>query len=333
MNISKHISHLLYTTNYVVIPDFGGFICQEFRAEVNEVTQMFVPPSKRVSFQPALLDHDDRLVRHVAAKEGLTRESAVSAIRVEISKWLLDLSEGKHIKLEGIGRIYKDQHGEYGFQAALNANYDTDSFGLGIFRFPALQEETEKRSVLKMASRSKSSSGFSVWKSAAVVAGVMGLLYLGTQKADFNTFEAASINPMIFSRSNPDLLSTQEEVSIESVATDTEETSVLKAEDLTVESTPPEAGSNESESPSVIPVDVDASSKPFHIIVGAFKVEENASKLQSKLVARGYQDAIYFYEKGLFRLSIQQFDQRNDAVYLLGDVKANVQKSAWIYSK
>ena len=76
MNIGTYISELLFKHDCIVVANFGGFVCQEFGAQINEATQMFVPPSKKVSFQAALKETNLVLERHVSRQEGISIEQA-----------------------------------------------------------------------------------------------------------------------------------------------------------------------------------------------------------------------------------------------------------------
>ena len=68
-------------------------------------------------------------------------------------------------------------------------------------------------------------------------------------------------------------------------------------------------------------------SKPYHIIVGAFKVQENASAYLQQLRNSGLENAQYFHEKGFYRVSADKFATRNEAVTSLSDIKQKIQKA------
>ena len=123
MKLGTYISELLFNHDCVVVANFGGFVCQEFNAHINEATQMFVPPSKKVSFQGALTDSNLLLERYISKKQGISFTAAQEIIATEVETWRTELKEGNHIKLEDVGRIYINNEKKVSFQSDINANF------------------------------------------------------------------------------------------------------------------------------------------------------------------------------------------------------------------
>jgi hypothetical protein len=318
MNLGTYVSELLFNHDCVVVKNFGGFVCQEFNAHINEATQMFVPPSKKVSFQSALSETNLLLERHIAKKQNVSFETAEEIIAIEVAAWKEELSLGKHIKLDDVGRIYFDNERKISFQSDINANFNSNSFGLGIFRFPVLRDEVSspvRDAVVAAAANTPRISG--VWQKAAMVAAVIGLFYIGSQKADFNALNIASFNPFKYSRT------------VEMPAKTTEIDSKV-AEPEVYTSTLGSINTEVKELPELLEV---TTVESFHIIVGAFKVQENASAYLEQLRDSGLEDAQYFNEKGFYRVSAAKFTTRKEAVSSLSDIKRKIQKGAWIYRK
>jgi nucleoid DNA-binding protein len=319
MSIDKHISSLLYRFDHVVISGFGAFVCQEFGAEVNEATQMFMPPTKRVIFQSAVKEGSHLLENEIATKANISFDQAKDVISRSVIQWKSALGNGEHVKLEGIGRIYLGSNQEIQFQSELNANFDADSFGLSIYRFPVLKDlEVEDvlrpNAILENVKHQKTSV---LWKRVGLVAGLAGLIFIGSHKPDFNSIDFASFNPFKFSRT----IEVPIETSIEKkdVATKVIEESAFGTIETKV-----------SELPALYEI---TESKDFHVIVGAFKVQNNASEFLVKLRNSGFENAEYFYEKGFFRVSANNFSNREEAVNSLPEIKAKIQNGAWIYRR
>jgi hypothetical protein len=318
MNLGTYVSELLFNHDCVVVKNFGGFVCQEFNAHINEATQMFVPPSKKVSFQSALSETNLLLERHIAKKQNVSFETAEEIIAIEVAAWKEELSLGKHIKLDDVGRIYFDNERKISFQSDINANFNSNSFGLGIFRFPVLRDEVSspvRDAVVAAAANTPRISG--VWQKAAMVAAVIGLFYIGSQKADFNALNIASFNPFKYSRT------------VE-MPEKTSEIDSKVAEPEVYTSSLGSINTEVKELPELLEV---TTVESFHIIVGAFKVQENASAYLEQLRDSGLEDAQYFNEKGFYRVSAAKFTTRKEAVSSLSDIKRKIQKGAWIYRK
>jgi murein L,D-transpeptidase YcbB/YkuD len=74
--------------------------------------------------------------------------------------------------------------------------------------------------------------------------------------------------------------------------------------------------------------------KPYAIIVGSFRLLENAENLVSELKAKGHEATIAGQSKtGLFRVSIQSFSDKDEASRQLALVKSNGFPAAWILAE
>lgn len=142
MTINEHIINLLYSYDCVIIPGFGGFVARYFPAEIQDGTYMFRPPSKRVSFNARLKENDGLLAHYLSQKEGISYQEAMQTIEISVRAWNRILESGNKISLEGIGKIYLDSEGNLQFTPSLEANFLTSSYGLGLFRSPAISAES-----------------------------------------------------------------------------------------------------------------------------------------------------------------------------------------------
>lgn len=61
INLAEHIEHLIVRNDCVIVPGFGSFIAEKMPAYIDEERGLFMPPSRRLSFNP-LIDHNDGLL-------------------------------------------------------------------------------------------------------------------------------------------------------------------------------------------------------------------------------------------------------------------------------
>lgn len=317
MNLGPYLRELLFDHDCIIVDGFGAFVCQEFDAHINGATQMFVPPSKKVSFQSALFETNFLLERHISSQLNVTLERAKAIVSTEVGSWKHDLEQGCHVKLDEVGRMYVNTEKRIAFQADINANFNRDTFGMGIFRFPELREEplTPVKGAA-MASVKKTNKISGLWQKAAIAAAVVGLFYIGSEKPDFNAVDIASFNP---SR-----LFTTDEMPAQNAT---------YADEAAKEEFATSLGGIHTEIkelPELLEVQTNGQ---YHIIVGAFKVKENANAYMQQLKSSGLENAQYFYEKSFYRVSAGDFVSRKEAVIALSAIKRKVQKGAWIYRK
>ena len=54
MKIEEYISDLLFEHDCVIVPDFGGFVCNYGPAAIDPAKHLFEPPAKRILFNKGL---------------------------------------------------------------------------------------------------------------------------------------------------------------------------------------------------------------------------------------------------------------------------------------
>lgn len=172
MRIARHIAHLLYDYECVVIPGFGGFIAKTHDAEIHPIKHQFKPPYKEVVFNPHLRTNDGLLLNHIAQHENLTYKEAKRRLDRFILKCLKELDKGRKITFRKIGDLYSDSNQQIVFEPDLNQNYQASSFGLASFVSPAIkresfQEKIEKSFQEQRASRPKTPPTKSSWTKPA----------------------------------------------------------------------------------------------------------------------------------------------------------------------
>lgn len=61
INLTEHIEHLIVRNDCVIVPGFGAFIAEKVPAYINKESGAFMPPSRRLSFNPRI-DHNDGML-------------------------------------------------------------------------------------------------------------------------------------------------------------------------------------------------------------------------------------------------------------------------------
>ncbi len=71
---------------------------------------------------------------------------------------------------------------------------------------------------------------------------------------------------------------------------------------------------------------------PYHIVIGCFAVEANATKLNEKLISEGYKSRIIPMYGGKYNaVTINSFPGNSDAYNNLNSTKEKFQDGAWVY--
>lgn len=369
MEISQYISELLHNHDCVIIPGFGGFVCNYHPAFIHPVQHAFHPPSKKILFNKELKANDGLLTSHVAINNGISFEAALHQIEQATDDLALRIESGERVSLEKIGQLYLDSDGNILFDQDNTVNYLKNSFGLASFISPPIQRNIHRpvrKTETKYADRTKHPEKRNNLRTAAYwssgVAATFLLLALVIINLDgFNTFvrnetgflptfyqktEAGvklSENPdptrlpvqnIIIPEVQPDPLPSVGDDMISSggnLADAGAEGS--KSPEEKTESKPESkteiAAVTEEAKPSVSAEKLSA--RMYHLIAGSFEKAENANTLIADYANDGYDPKIIGQaDNGYYRVSIAAFLRKDDALSELEKVRVRYNPNIWL---
>lgn len=142
MNISKHISELLFDYECVILPGLGGFISSEHSATINRLTHEFNPPYGRLYFNIHLRNDDGLLLNHIRRNEGISYAMARQQLENQVAQIRQRLQQGEQVAFEGIGVLSLDDAGHITFEQDFKTNYYAGSYGLSPLVSPAVKRES-----------------------------------------------------------------------------------------------------------------------------------------------------------------------------------------------
>lgn len=271
MNTEQYISQLLYRFQCVTVPGFGAFLTETQSAQWNEVSNSFYPPKKVITFNPHLKSNDGLLANHIAQSENISYNNALLAIEDLVSTWKMALDSSAKITLKNIGELALSNEGSIVFIADEHLNYLTTSFGLTSLVAPVIKREvlnqiTTEEQVIAIDSEeeeipvvvlSKATTSTPYLKYAAVL--ILALSVTG------------SIGYKLFQ---------------DKIASDTllVETAVQKK----VQNKIQEATFFIETPLPAVSSDLTEDKMPYHVVAGAFRLEENAENILKELNNKGY---------------------------------------------
>ncbi len=309
MQLETYISDLLYRYECVTIPDFGAFLTQTVSANIDGATNSFYPPKKIVSFNEQIQKNDGLLANYIADVEKIPFEIANKKIaqRVKILKSIL--TQGETLTFKNIGEITFNKEGKILFEPSYHLNYLTDAFGLSEFIVPSVTREVYKEDVetiekvVPIAVTPEKRKSKSYLKYAAV--GLIALTIGGLGASNFYVKKIEQHNQIA-----------QEEAAQK------------------LESKIQQATFNLNPLP---PVTLNVTKKitgNYHIIAGAFRVEENCDKKVAQLKAKGFNARKIGVNKyGLHQVVYGTYETSNDALEAIRNIRKNENKDAWLLVK
>lgn len=138
-----YISDLLLLHDCVIIPDFGGFICNYKNATIDEVSGMIYPPSKEIIFNRNLKHNDGLLTNWVASKEGIDYDKAAKQVEFFTEDLKIKLNQHQKIVFDNIGSFHTDRRFNIIFETNDN-NFLADTWGMEAIEAPQIRVEKKK---------------------------------------------------------------------------------------------------------------------------------------------------------------------------------------------
>ncbi len=309
MQLETYISDLLYRYECVTVPEFGAFLTQRVSASINNSTNAFYPPKKSVSFNEQIQKNDGLIAHYVADVEKIPFEIASEKIqkRVRLLKTLL--TQGETITFNNIGDIKFNNEGKIVFEPSYNLNYLTDAFGLSQFVSPAVTREVYKETVqaiekevpIVFTPEKRKSIPYFKYAAVAVIALTLG----GFVASNYYVKQIETHNQIA------------QEEAFQQLDNKIQQATFVIDNPL----------------PSIT-FNVTKQSGNYHIVAGAFRIEENCDKKIEQLRAEGYKPRkIGMNKYGLHEVVYASYQTGQEALIAIRKIRATSNKDAWLLVK
>ena len=302
MQLETYISDLLYRYECVVIPDFGAFLTQPISARIDELNYTFYPPKKVLSFNEQLRNNDGLLAKYIADVEKIPYENAVKKIAKKTKSLKSYLAQGETLSFKNIGDIVLNHEGKIIFEPSYHLNYLTDAFGLTQFVSPIIArevyKEVEKVSPITITAEKQKNKSFFKYAAVAVLALTIG--GLGASKYYMNQIETHN--------------QLAQEEAEEQIENRIQEATFIIDNPL-----------------PTVSLNIEKQSGNFHIVAGAFRVEENCDKQLKILQSKGFNARKIGANKyGLHQVVYGSYETRSEAQRELYTIRRLHNKDAWL---
>jgi nucleoid DNA-binding protein len=307
MQLSTYIKDLLYRYECVIIPGFGAFLANFTTAKIDSELDRFHPPGKSISFNRQLQTNDGLLANYAASVEGTTYEKALEKIRNFTGKLSLQLMDGAIVTLDGIGDFKLNSENNVAFTPANIENFNTASFGLTTFvsseisRLEATGTTTEVADDAFLFTPTKPSQPYLKYAAVGLIA--ITLAGFGGMKMYEGNVE-------------------QHNFAEKQKATTVLEKQIQEATFIIDNPLP------------AIELALTKETGSYHIVAGAFRVEENATKKIGQLQEKGFFATMVGINKyGLHQVIYSSHHNRLEALEALRTIKREENKDAWLLVK
>lgn len=141
IELSKHIESLLLDNDCVIVPELGGFIAHYQSAYYVEEERIFIPPTRKVGFNPQLTMNDGLLAQSFMQVYHLDYSDAMNRISEKVDFLKSALYKGEVVELHGIGALHYNIYDEYEFHSTESGLLSPSLYGLDAFAMPPLSNE------------------------------------------------------------------------------------------------------------------------------------------------------------------------------------------------
>lgn len=306
MAIATYINDLLYRYECVILPGFGAFITQRLSARIYASTNEFYPPQKTVSFNRQLIKNDGLLANYMVEVENISYDKAVEKLNYYVQELNIALQKNKMINFQNIGSFTLTEGDKLQFEPAAQTNYLKEAFGLNSFAsekilresYKKQAEEVEEKAPVAFTPERRSKRSYLKYAAIGVLAiglsGFTGLNIYSDQVNEHNVAEQQKANTQL-------------------------EDQIQKATFVIDNPLP------------AVTFKVAKQTGNYHIVAGAFRLEENAEKRVQQLRAEGYKARqIGANRYGLHQVIYSSHEGRLDALKALREVKNSSNPGAWL---
>ncbi len=305
MNLANHLQDLLYRYECVILPGFGAFLTQRKSAFFNENSQSFYPPKKVVSFNRQLTNNDGLLANYISEVENISYKAAVIRITDFVNDLEKSLENESQVELGRIGRFYLSIEGLIQFQPLDSTNYLAEAFGLSQFPVQEIKREKYKKQVAELTAKKEIHvTPNQKWPYAYLKYAAIGLLALGV-----SGFAGLSIYSNQISQHNI----AQQQAAESQLQQQIQQATFIIDSPL-----------------ASVTLKVDKQSGDYHVVAGAFRVEENAQKKVKELKLTGHKARLIGANRfGLHQVVYSSHQTRKEALQMLRKVKQE-NEGAWL---
>ena len=304
MNISNYIQDLLYRYECVVLPGFGAFLTQKQSAYIDKDSNEFYPPNKVISFNRQLMKNDGLLANYITELEDVKYSTANNMIQEFVFDLENSLQNEAKAELANIGKFYLDAEDKLQFEPFEKINFLTQSFGLDSYKTIPVNREVYKKQAEEIEEKAPLLFTPERRKSGLLKYAAIGLIALG-----ITSFAGLNIYSSQVSKHN---IAEQQEAENQLQQQIQQATFVI-----------------DNPLPAVT-FEVEKQSGNYHIVAGAFRVEENAQSKVAELKENGFK-ARYIGENkyGLHQVVYSSHQTRREAINKLYEVK-RTNEAAWL---
>ncbi len=315
----------MFTNQGVIVPGLGGFVSEYEPAAFDVNENKFLPPSKKILFNPEYSYHDNLLIEFISKKEKIDTEKSESLLGDFVKEIKAKLKKGEKIDFPEIGILTQTAKGEIHFKQNTESNFLTDSFGLkSVKTKPIVSQQTTAKTAKPVKQKKSYKKLILIGTSAIVFIFIIVASWYFTN--GFTDFSILSFNDDTEFQAAENTIKNIPEINLDSIAK-ADSVNALIVQSIDENTDKKDAlFYQEPEKVEAKPV-----YSEFHIIAGSFKRMKNAERFSTELKNKGYNPEIIQSGENLIRIAIFSYSDETEALKKLYKLRETSGiKSVWI---
>jgi len=322
------------TRHYAFVPGLGGFMFQEEPARFM-LGGRLMPPLRILKYN-RFLNHDDGMLANVIMRaENLNYDDANQAIRLSVSNLLNEVQHEGRCALGRLGFVFFDEDCHIAFRANDQVRQDPVYYGMTQLNVKPWREVEAERNGTPLSKqesktekpRIKHHDGIlelpTHWVRYAAIALIVICFIVGNmipwKQDNTNSVQCANVvgTDCLLHLNNTPEPQTVTDISMP-----------LPAETKTDEES---AVADVPTANPIIEKETTTSQKEYIVIIASCKSEKECNRLMRRLAKKGYEDLHVYERNGKFRIYINKFAAKSDAVSYMNNLRETTQFSdAWL---
>jgi len=292
---SHHIENLLAQHDYVVVPDFGGFVVQTQSAQVSP--DKITAPVSVIGFNPLMVHGDGLLAIEIAREEKISYRLAVEYIQAEVGAIKQRIQSTGNFEFGKLGILSLNSGGIYIFSPTNKPDFLPQNFGLSdLIVYPKAKksDDLNRKITIRLPI-------FRIYKYVAAALIIFGLFLFSTKLTDVKYSNTASI--ISFQAENQ------------------------KSDDFKAQ----QIENNPTKLTKLVAAEPETQQK-FHVIVACLQTQVAADNFCNKLIENHFAEAHVLNPVKTYRIAIQSFSDKKQAVDFMENLRKTDSRfeSAWV---
>lgn len=322
MALTHIIKDLLYLNDKLVIPGFGGFVAQHTSAQIPTGKNIITAPGKYFIFDSALKEDDGILVQYISRLKSVTLQEAAGQVNDMVNGFMKKLDQGNTLVINQVGYFVKDEKGVIRFKRDEDQNFHPESFGLspvGI-RLPSVEPELSEDVFVPEKRKSRLVRILVIFLALNAIGALSAVIYwkFGEIKSFFHPSPEKTTVPVVLDtvqhQKTPDTSALGQYID-----TSTNIKNALRYEEA------------QKTARNSVKTDTE---KTFYIIAGSFQSYPKAELFAKTLKKSGFTPEVIEFSQDLFRISVGEYKNREEALKQLETVKSKKgTEQAWLLAK